>query len=187
MQPSSKFDPKAVFLLDIDGTINPYFAESTLKISPEKLPRFDEHYLEDDYYGVARVYLQTSVLRTSIDKLKKLGVEVIWASAWNQSANLLLNAISPDESQVWKTIVFPDEINFGLSIKTWKLSTVREFIESNYNDSTAIIWADDEVFDDAQKWLDSRLGSSLLLQPERHTGLTESDWDRLLSFAETLQ
>lgn len=177
---------RGVLILDIDGSINPFFARSTLEISPEKLPGFEEHFLQDPSYGDARVFLQTAVLRDVLLGLRELGVELVWGSAWNENSNLILRMLFPEGMENSPTVVFPDEMEFSLSVQSWKLPTVREFIEERYADSVPLIWIDDEIFGDAEDWLRSRPARSYMLRPERHRGATAEDWSSILSFAESL-
>lgn len=179
-------DPLAVLILDIDGNINPFYARATLEDNPERLPGFREHSIQDESYGDARVFLQTEELRASLLRLRELGVELIWGSAWNESSNLILRMLFPEGMANWPTIIFPDEVPFSFEIQTWKLETVRSFIEENYHSSVPLIWLDDEVFADAQSWLESRTVPSLLIRPERHRGLTEDHWCSVESFVESL-
>lgn len=179
-------DPRGVLILDIDGSINPFFARHTLEDHPEKLPGFEEHFLRDEAYGDARVFLQTAVLRDSLSKLQELGIELVWGSAWNENSNLILKMLFPEGAEHWPTVIFPEEIDFTPPIQSWKLATVREFIEARYGDSGPLIWIDDEIFGDAEDWLRSRPARSYMLRPNRHSGATAEDWSSIVSFAESL-
>lgn len=179
--------PRAVLILDIDGTINPYAARTILSERPEALPGYEEHSLQDEHYGEARVFLQTAVLRAAIQRLQHSGVELLWGSAWNESSNFILRMLFPEGMEDWPTIVFPEEIDFSFSVQSWKLSTVREFIEAHYAETVPLIWADDEIFDDAKGWLTGRSGSGLLLRTDRHRGLTEAHWEQIFRFVDSLE
>lgn len=176
--------PRAVLVLDIDGAINPYFAKHTLESHPERLPGFKGFRIESEVHGIASAYLQTEVLVETFKKLQALGVELVWGSAWNEGANLVLEMLGL--SEVWPTIVFPEEMDFGMDIETWKLSTVKEYIESRYCESVPVLWIDDEVFSDAERWINSRSGGGLLFRPERHQGVTESHWEQILELVNQL-
>lgn len=178
--------PRGVLILDIDGSINPFYARHTLVDNPEKLPGFEEHSIQDERYGDARVFLQTAVLRDSLLKLQSLGIEPVWGSAWNESSNLILRMLFPEGAEDWPTIIFPEEIDFTPPIQSWKLATVREFIEDRYADSVPLIWIDDEIFGDAEEWLRSRSGHGFLLRPDRHRGATLEHWNEIVSFAGAL-
>lgn len=175
-----------MLILDIDGSISPFFARSTLEDHPEKLPGFEEHSLQDPSYGDARVFLQTAVLRAALLGLRELGVELVWGSAWNENSNLILRMLFPEGMENAPTVVFPDEMDFSFSIQSWKLATVREFIEARYDSSVPLIWVDDEIFGDAEEWFRSRPARSYMLRPERHRGATADDWDSILNFAQSL-
>ena len=179
-------DLRAVLILDIDGTINPFFARQTLIERPEVLPGFEEHSFQDESFGEAHVFLQTAVLRSTLQRLQHIGVELLWGSAWNEHSNLILQMLFPEGAESWPTIIFPEEIDFSFSVQSWKLSTVREFIEARYAETVPLIWADDEIFEDAESWLTGRPGSGLLIRTDRHRGLTEDHWDRILRFADKL-
>lgn len=188
MSNSSIFDnsesPRAILVLDIDGTINPFFARYTLESNPEKLPGFEEFRIDSEVHGPASAFLQTDVLTDTFRKLQSLGVELVWGSAWNEGSNLILEMLQVPE--VWPTIIFPEEMDFGMDIQTWKLSTVQEYIECNYTEDVPVVWIDDEIFSDAERWLNSRSGGGLLFRPERHQGVTESHWEELLVFVKSL-
>lgn len=179
-------NPRGVLILDIDGTINPFYARHTLEENPGKLPGFEEHSIRDELYGDARVFLQTAVLRDVLPKLQALGIELLWGSAWNESSNLILRMLFPEGFTDWPTIIFPEEIDFSPSVQSWKLSTVQPFIEERYGRRTTVLWADDEIFGDAESWLRSRSAPGLLIRPDRHRGLTESHWATVLEFAGSL-
>lgn len=183
---SSERDLRAVFILDIDGTINPFYARHRIVDHPEELPGFEEHTIEDASYGKANVFLQTAVLRSTLRRLQAEGVELVWGSAWNESSNLILRMLFPEGAESWATVVFPDEIEFSLSTQSWKLSTVREFVERHYGDSVPVIWADDEIFGDAESWLDGRSGPGILIRPDRHRGITDTQWSSILDFVDGL-
>lgn len=175
---------RAVLVLDIDGTINPFFARYTLESNPEKLPGFEGFRIDSERHGPASAFLQTDVLTDVFRKLQSLGVELVWGSAWNEGANLVLEMLGL--SEVWPTIIFPEEMDFSMDIQTWKLSTVQEYIEAHYSEDVPVLWMDDEIFSDAEQWLNSRSGGGLLFRPERHQGLTESHWEQILHVANHL-
>ena len=104
--------PRAVLVLDIDGTINPFFARHTLESNPEKLPGFEEFRIDSELHGPASAFLQTEVLTDTFRKLQSLGVELVWGSAWNEGSNLILEMLQTTEA--WPTIIFPEEMNFGM-------------------------------------------------------------------------
>jgi len=178
--------PRAVLILDIDGTISPYAARIILSERPGALPGFEEHSIEDVSYGKADVFLQTAVLKDALQRLQRSGVELLWGSARNESSNLILRMLFPEGAEDWPTIVFPEEIDFSFSVQSWKLSTVREFIEARYDESVPLIWADDEIFEDAEDWLNSRPGAGLLIRPDRHRGLTEAHWAQIFHLVDSL-
>ena len=166
--------------------MHPFDASHTLKDHPEKLPGFEEHSIKDPSYGDARVFLQTAVLREHLLRLRDLGIELVWGSAWNENSNLILRMLFPEGTADWPTIIFPDEIEFSFSVQSWKLATVRSFVEDRYEASVPLIWIDDEIFDDAEAWLKSRRSRSYMLRPERHRGATAEDWKSIVDFAESL-
>lgn len=188
MSSSSIFDnsesPRAILVLDIDGTINPFFARYTLESNPEKLPGFEEFRIDSEVHGSANAFLQTNVLTDTFRKLQSRGVELVWGSAWNEGSNLILEMLQVPE--VWPTIVFPEEMDFGMDIETWKLSTVKEYVESNYAETVPVLWMDDEIFSDAERWINSRSGGGFLFRPERHQGITESHWEEVLGLVDRL-
>lgn len=179
--------PRAVLILDIDGNLNPYYARHTLKDNPERLPGFENHSISDPRRGAAAVYLQTAELRRRFRELRSAGVELLWGSAWNEGANLIFRMLFPEgDFEDAPTVVFEDEIDFSFSVQTWKLATVRRYIEEHYEDSVPLIWTDDEVFEDAERWVYERPAPGLVIRPERHTGLQLQDWDTIATFVATL-
>lgn len=180
----STANPKAILILDIDGTINPFFARYTLEDNPERLPNFEEFRINSDSHGSASAFLPRNLLTNSFHKLEELGVELTWGSAWNGGSNLILEML--EISSKWPTIIFPEEIDFGMDVKSWKLSTVRKYIDENYSETVPLIWLDDEIFSDAELWIQSREGGGLMIRPERHRGLSEEDWAKIISFVGAL-
>jgi len=182
----SERSPRAILILDIDGNLNPYYARHTLKDHPERLPGFEEHSFLDPDWGAASVFLQTEELRRRLSELRQSGVEILWGSAWNEGSNLIFRMLFPEGFEAAPAIIFPEEIEFSFSVQTWKLSTVRGYIEAHYEDSTPLIWTDDEVFEDGAEWVSSRTAPGLTIRPERHTGLTTDDWARISAFVADL-
>lgn len=179
-------ETRGVLILDIDGTINPFYARHTIVDHPERLPDFEEYGIADSKFGKANVFLQGSVLADALLELQSMGIELVWGSAWNESSNLILKMLFLGAMEDWPTIIFPEEIDFSPSVQSWKLSTVREFIGANYPDSMPVMWADDEIYGDAEAWLQSRGNHGLLVRPERHRGVTAENWAALLEFAKGL-
>jgi len=179
--------PRAVLILDIDGNLNPYYARHTLVDHPERLPGFEDHSISDPRRGAASVYLQTDELRSRFRELRAAGVELLWGSAWNEGSNLIFRMLFPEgDFEEAPTIIFPEEIEFSFSVQTWKLSTVRSYIEEHYEDSVPLIWTDDEVFEDGERWVQGRSAPGLVIRPERHTGLRLEDWESIAGFIAAL-
>jgi len=180
--------PRAVLILDIDGNLNPYYARHTLADRPERLPGFEECTFLDPQWGAASVFLQANELRVRFRELREAGVELLWGSAWNENSNLIIRMLFPDSDfEDAPIIVFPEEIEFSLSVQTWKLSTVERYIKDHYEDSVPLIWTDDEVFEDGERWVHQRPGSGLVIRPERHTGLRLQDWESIAAFVAELE
>jgi len=179
--------PRAVLILDIDGNLNPYYARHTLEDRPERLPGFEECTFLDPQWGAASVFLQANELRVRFRELREAGVELLWGSAWNENSNLITRMLFPDgDFEDAPTVVFPEEIEFSLSVQTWKLSTVQSYIENHYEDSVPLIWTDDEVFEDGERWVQERQAPGLVIRPERHTGLRLQDWESISTFVASL-
>lgn len=176
--------PRAVLILDIDGTINPFYARMAKEQGQAAFENFSEYAIEDGAFGKASAFLEGELLVRLFGELKAAGVELVWGSAWNEGSNLALSMLGSEER--WPAILFSDGIDFSPSIMSWKLSTVRSYVETHYGGQMPLIWLDDELYEDAESWLASRGSEYLFISPDSNRGLTGSHWQQVLDFVASL-
>ncbi len=156
---------KPLLLVDIDGVLNPFTADSV----PDG---FEEHHLAG-----MRVLLS----RAHGEWLRELGseFELVWATTWEAEANLLIGPLIGLPELPFITFT-PSEPTFeGYTIK---LPDVIAFV----GDRPAA-WIDDDLSSDVRYWSHWRrteLGiPTLLVDVYPRLGLSESHVERLRSFA----
>lgn len=177
-------EPRAVLILDIDGTINPFYARIAKEQGQPAFKDFSEYAIEDSVFGKASAFLEGELLKRIFGELKEAGVELVWGSAWNEGSNLVLSMLGIEDR--WPTIDFSEGIDFSPSIMSWKLSTVRSYVENRYGDQMPLIWLEDELYEDAEAWLASRGSEQLSISPDRNRGLTRAHWQQVLDFVASL-
>ncbi len=156
---------KPLLLVDIDGVLNPFTADSV----PDG---FDEHRLAG-----MRVLLSP----THGEWLRELGkeFELVWATTWEADANLLIGPLIGLPELPFITFTPPDPTFEGYTLK---LPDVIAFVRDR-----PAAWIDDDLSSDARYWSHWRrteLGiPTLLVDVYPRSGLRESHVERLRSFA----
>lgn len=179
---------KPVFILDIDGVINPFYARLSKESSHDCIPEFEEYPILNSSMkdvSTSTVFLNKVQLNKYFDLLEILAVPV-WGSAWNENANLIHSTIHRSGSN-WPNINFDPISPFGFNVKTWKLPTVKEYVEENFRNERPIIWIDDELEEDAFEWVANRPGGGLAIKTKNNLGLTEAQWREIYNYALSLK
>ncbi|MGE5636591.1 MAG: hypothetical protein ACM3UV_06600 [Nocardioidaceae bacterium] len=159
---------KPLLLLDIDGTLCP--------IGPG--PGGPMTRLATG--GVGSVSFRADLP----ELLAELGrrFELAWATAWEDSANLLLAPALrlPALPVVRFSDPAPGEVGDRFAGRTWKLPSVRRFAGRR-----AVAWVDDDLHPDAYAWAALRASPTKLITTEPSAGLTDAELRALLAFAST--
>jgi hypothetical protein len=159
---------KALLLLDIDGTLCP--------IGPG--PGGPMTRLATG--GAGSVSFRSDLP----ELLAELGrrFELAWATAWEDSANLLLAPVLrlPAMPVVRFSDPAPGEVGDRFVGRTWKLPSVSRFAGRR-----AAAWVDDDLHPDAYAWAARRASPTKLITTEPSAGLTDAELRALLAFAST--
>lgn len=152
-----------LFLLDVDGVLNPFAA-------PDIPPGYQEY---EFFAGEEPVRLCTA----HGPWLRELAVrfELVWATAWEDEANRLLAPLLT--LPVLPVIGFPPTPFGDLD----KLPAVAAFA-----DQRSLAWIDDALSPEAYEWAADRPVATLLLDADPAEGLTRSLIDHALRWADGL-
>lgn len=146
-----------MLLLDVDGVLMPL---------GQSVPQgFERHATPQHDIVVSTVHGEW--LRELCDSF-----EIVWASTWGDKANGTFGAFFglPELASV----PLGDLPRTG----TRKLGKVAEFAGDR-----AVAWVDDELYEDADERATQRAVPTVLLRTPPYVGLTESDVERLRTFA----
>lgn len=151
-------------LLDIDGVFNPFLC-----------PNLQER---------GFIVYQSGWITWSIDLINHAAwlrdiekeVNIVWASSWLDDSNHLAAMFG-----LYNAILPHIEVGRTGSGETWKLDSVREWVEKNTTPEDSIVWIDDEVYDDAFQWAD-RNNNVLIIKPDPAVGLTAEEWQEMKDF-----
>lgn len=153
---------KPTLLLDIDGVCLPF-------TQPEE--------------GV-EVFAHHQTLTVPYDLAERLHTvfqtfDVTWCTAWEKDSSIFAEALNlPDRPH----LTFRSEPNLWcggdpLSETTWKLGSVARFVAKA---DAPVIWVDDELYSDAERWADET--GTALLRTDPDVGLTADDLNDLFLF-----
>ncbi len=152
-----------LFLLDVDGVLNPFAA-------PDAPPGYQEHEFFAGEEPVRLCPAHGPWLRELAARF-----ELVWATAWEDEANRLLAPLLqlPD----LPVIAFPPAPFGDLD----KLPAVAAFAGQR-----PLAWIDDALSPEAYEWAANRPARTLLLSANPAEGLTRRLIDRSLRWAEGL-
>jgi hypothetical protein len=119
----------------------------------------------------------TASMRQRLDRLAE-AFSLIWATRWEDDASRFL---APALSLPWLAFIrFPPRP--AMPGQSDKLSTVKEFVGDR-----PLAWLDDEVGEDMHRWARRRRAPTLIRAVDPRIGLSESDVEVLLHFAQKLR
>jgi len=106
--------------------------------------------------------------------------ELVWATAWQDNANLLLAPALglPALPVVRFTDPAADEVDFRHTGRTWKLPSVQRFAADR-----PLAWIDDDLHGDAYAWAAARRIPTKLLSTDPSRGIVDREIRSLLAFA----
>jgi hypothetical protein len=152
-----------LFLLDVDGVLNPFAAQTCP-------PGYQEHELFGGEESVRLSAAHGPWLRELAARF-----ELVWATAWEDEANRLLAPLL--QLPELPVIAFPPILFGDLD----KLPAVADFAGCR-----PLAWVDDALSPEAHQWGASRPVPTLLLSADPAEGLTRSHIDKALRWAEAL-
>lgn len=145
-----------LILLDVDGVLN---------------PRMDGEALELE-----------SVRAALVRELASLG-RVVWATTWpgTQTWPLTLDLSLPSDTA---SIPFPTPMQADPAnpASTPKLHLVNRWLARNLDESSAVVWIDDQLKGDVTEWALAFEHPVLLVRPEPLAGLTSGQVDEIRAF-----
>lgn len=154
-------DMRPLLILDVDGVLSP-----TGRSIP---PGFERVTSEDFDVVVSPRHGEWLRSLTSL-------FDPVWGTTWGDAANAVFGSVLA--LPVWPVIPLVDLPRDG----TRKLPAV-----SRYVGDRPLAWVDDELYDDARAWAESRPASTLLVATRGSVGLTQEDVERLRAFGEESQ
>lgn len=155
----------ATIIFDIDGVLNPFDARF------KYVPGYFEH-----SNGQNNVFLNPDLMNPFLDDLEAAGHNIIWGSAWEDRSNQILEMLGRTSS--WDYIPLDTE---DVGLGTWKIKSVRRWVDANLPDNEPIIWIDDELEADAWAWGAER-GNMLCISPKQYEGLDENLVNQMRAF-----
>jgi len=155
-------------IIDIDGVLNPFYARYS------QLEGFTE-YSAQKYSA----FLNKELITSWFKKFKDADVNLVWGSAWFQESNLILEMLDMDEK--WECIKISTE---DVGLGTWKIKSIRGWVEDNTSPNDLLVWIDDELEEDAFLWAAER-GNMLAIKPAKESGLGETDFQEIWDFLES--
>jgi len=153
-----------MILLDIDGVLNPLFSFT----------------LEEDGFipitkGWATWSLNANKHTSMLENLDSID-SIEWCSSWGDDSNHINDYFALSRRYEY----LPLRNSGDQTSETWKLSSVKRHVK-NYQEK--VVWIDDELYDDAFAWAEERgLDKTLLIKTDPTVGLTEEQYQRVVSF-----
>jgi hypothetical protein len=158
---------KPILFLDVDGVISLFGFEPRTQELPGPF-----HWID----GVAHC-----ISRDAGERICRLvdRFELVWATGWEEKANEYLPHILGLPEPELPYLTFDGRAVFGTA--HWKLEALAE-----YAGDRPAAWIDDSIDEACLRWAERRTAPTLLVQTEASVGITESDVERLLSWADSL-
>ncbi len=157
-------DPRPVLLVDVDGVLNPWEAEST-----------PDGYAEFGFFPGERVLLSRAHGRLLAELAHDY--ELVWATAWEHNANRLICPVL--ELPELPVIEFPLS---GRDLFFRKLPSVIEAVGDR-----PCAWIDDVHLPDHYEWAASRSTPTLLIDINPAEGFTAATAGQLAAWAASLR
>lgn len=159
----------AKILLDIDGVILPTRDRDPWGRFPVA-----------DWDGEKRMIDEE--MRSRVVRLFQLG-SVVWCSNWQGRSAELGKALFVPETDFLPIEIrsnrWAEELNLHRSQWSWKLHSIM----THFADETSpLIWIDDNIEEDAFLWQKERPGKTLLVKTEESIGLTDEHLEEVTRF-----
>lgn len=169
---------KPVILLDVDGPLNPYAAK------PTKRPEGYETHRMTPTGWVATKPLKVWLNPLHGPRIMSLGYEVIWATTWEEDANVWIGPhIGLPELPV---IDWIDKDTYNPEKLHWKTKRIASWMNEN-RPNTPYIWVDDEVMKKDLDYLTKNSSGTARIMPiSPRIGLDEPDFEYLIFLRDKL-
>jgi hypothetical protein len=154
---------KPLLLIDVDGVLNPYAAESC-----------PEGYRDFDFFEGEEPVRLADIHGKWLRDLATL-FDLAWATDWGDEAHRLISPVLG--LRKYPVIVFPPTPFAPAE----KVPAVRDFAGDR-----PVVWVDDVVTPEAERWAAERGTPTLLLRADPVVGLTEELVSRARAWAEEL-
>lgn len=151
-------------ILDIDGVLNPYYITNNNRLG------YKETILEHNYL----VYLNKELQNPYLKRISELST-IVWGSAWEELSNLLSPELEIDQLE-WIPISRTD-----VGLGTWKIKSIKKWLDNNEQKFDKIVWLDDELEQDAFDWAEES-GNMLCIAPNKERGLIRKDYEEIIDF-----
>ena len=154
---------KPLLLVDVDGVLNPYAAETC-----------PEGYREYNFFEGEEPVRLADVHGKWLRKLAE-DFDLTWATGWGDEAHRLISPVLglPE----FPAVVFP-RVPFP---PVEKLPAVRDFVGDR-----PLAWMDDVITPEAKQWAAERAAPTLLIYVDPAVGLTEATVSEARTWAERL-
>lgn len=150
-------------ITDIDGVYVPFFARSNPELG----------FREYEGYG-ERAFLKPEMQKPWLETFMSKAT-LVWGSKWKEPNKLLaLLGINAN----WEKIEISNQ---DVGLGTWKIKSIRKWVEENLSPEEKLVWIDDELEEDAFEWARVR-GNMLSVAPDRVIGLTQEQFEEIDHF-----
>lgn len=163
----------ALVIFDIDGVVKPYADPHDL-VRDDKNTLFEGRTASGKYYIICLDVARWVKFLNDMRAVSGGDITFMWASAWEEDSNTVLQVLGIDEEWEWLPIVRED-----VGLGTWKMKSVLPTIEASSADK--IVWLEDDLEADAFE-LAAQHGSMLAVRPDSDTGLTDEHMDEIIEF-----
>ena len=166
-----------VLFLDVDGVISLFGFREGYGLASGSAP--SDGRPEGTLHSVNGIlhYIRAS----AAEHLPELGgfFELVWASGWEETANDFLPHILGLPGPLHH-LTFDGRVAAGNA--HWKIEAIDE-----HAGPRPAAWIDDNLSDDCHVWAESREAPTLLIETERHVGMTDQHVAELVAFATKLK
>jgi hypothetical protein len=165
---------KPIMLLDVDGPLNPFAAKATKRPEGYTTHRMRPTGWTDLALKPLRVWLDHNMGA----KLKSLGYQIIWCTAWREDANEWISPHIGLPTDLEYIDWGPHDVHLEDKPYTklhWKTTQIVSWLQEHHPD-TDFIWVDDETTDKDEKFLKAATDVNVkIFTINPKTGITDSD------------
>lgn len=165
-----------VLFVDVDGVISLFGFREGYGLAPGDVAVGDRPTGELHSINGILHYISSA----SAGHLRRLAehFELVWASGWEEAANDYLPHLLELDGHL-PYLTFDGRVSAGPC--HWKIEAVDEYARGR-----PAAWIDDNLNEECHDWADNRGAPTLLIETERHEGMTDQHVERLLRFVEEI-